>query len=762
MALLSSKTPGSIVKIKENGSFVNYIVLIHGYPVSNGTLIWRQSLTSVSKAVEKYTYDGSSADIYLTGAFYSSLDPYIQENIIPANIVYRDGYKGYRTINRTVFLLSKYETCGGQGAPKDGSQIPYLVESASRRATGTRYNLRSSSAWIDDDGGTAYSHLAIEANGNLSENGGGNTPMRPAFVLPQSIEVKSDGSIVGNEPPTTPSSLTFGTPYAGKSVSVTAGSSTDPDGDTITYVFERQIDSGSWTQVKASTARTITDTVPSSGTRVNYRVKARDSVGNESSYRIATAKNIIYNQPPPTPAFISYGTPSAAEALEITCAAVADPNGDQVTYVFERQVDSAGTQIAAVTSTSCTDTVPNSGTQVTYRVKARDPSNAESGYCTGETKIIEYPLTITEPGKPRYKYAISGDTMKVRWTPAAAPGGTQVTYTVEIRVDEETWSQSGQTTDNACTVAVPETTGTGSTIAVRVKASTADGSESEYVSGEPVEILWHKVVRRMPWALGTPFKARQFTLNPRGQFQTKLENALASATGDPEILPEPVFGDNSPAQIQAAVQAGTYKTLWNIGDEMVIPFADGNYVFRIADFDHDPITSSGDKAAITLEMKDLLPNPESWNGTASNAGGYPASALSERAEAELLPTLPEAWRQILVPVDKVFGTGGTENSLDTFSLRLFLPTEKEVFGTAAAGSADEGSQYPVHATAANRIKRLSNGSGAVSGWWTASAAVSSETAVCTVTGTGSAGISESNNPQGVGLMFCICHAPSDQ
>lgn len=118
--------------------------------------------------------------------------------------------------------------------------------------------------------------------------------------------------------PTTPSSLTFGTPYAGKSVSVTAGSSTDPDGDTITYVFERQIDSGSWTQVKASTARTITDTVPSSGTRVNYRVKARDGVGNESSYRIATAKNIIYNQPPPTPASISYGTPSAAEALEIT------------------------------------------------------------------------------------------------------------------------------------------------------------------------------------------------------------------------------------------------------------------------------------------------------------------------------------------------------------------------------------------------------------------------------------------------------------
>lgn len=103
----------------------------------------------------------------------------------------------------------------------------------------------------------------------------------------------------------------------------------------------------------------------------------------------------------------------------------------------------------------------------------------------------------------------------------------------------------------------PKPPGTGSTIAVRVKASTADGSESEYVSGEPVEILWHKVVRRMPWALGTPFKARQFTLNPKGQFQTKLENALASATGDPEILPEPVFGDNDPAQIQAG-GAGRY------------------------------------------------------------------------------------------------------------------------------------------------------------------------------------------------------------
>lgn len=186
-------------------------------------------------------------------------------------------------------------------------------------------------------------------------------------------------------------------------------------------MFERQIDSGSWTQVKASTARTITDTVPSSGTRVNYRVKARDGVGNESSYRIATAKNIIYNQPPPTPASISYGTPSAAEALEITCAAVTDPNGDQVTYVFERQVDSTGwTQIAAVTSTSCTDTVPNSGAQVAYRVRPGTPAMQSRAIVPVRQNNRVSTHHYRAGPNPGTKYAISGDTMKVRWTPAAA------------------------------------------------------------------------------------------------------------------------------------------------------------------------------------------------------------------------------------------------------------------------------------------------------------------------------------------------------
>ena len=104
--------------------------------------------------------------------------------------------------------------------------------------------------------------------------------------------------LLWNQPPTAPSSITYGTPQAGQNLTLSTGGSTDPEGDAISYVWERKVDSGVWTQIGITTAKTIQDTVPSSGTTYYARVKAADAVGNESAYCTGSGKAISYNTPP--------------------------------------------------------------------------------------------------------------------------------------------------------------------------------------------------------------------------------------------------------------------------------------------------------------------------------------------------------------------------------------------------------------------------------------------------------------------------------
>ena len=144
--------------------------------------------------------------------------------------------------------------------------------------------------------------------------------------------------IVYNQPPSVPASITFGDPHAGKPLQITCEASTDPDGNPITYIWEHQIDSSGWTQIGSGAETSITDTVPSSGTNYNVRVKARDSEGAESGYRTGSAKAIIYNQPPTAPGTPQYKYPIPGEEMPVKWQASTDLDDDPVTYVVEYQM----------------------------------------------------------------------------------------------------------------------------------------------------------------------------------------------------------------------------------------------------------------------------------------------------------------------------------------------------------------------------------------------------------------------------------------
>lgn len=228
---------------------------------------------------------------------------------------------GYEDITRKVYLLSNTEVgLANENSVAEGTVWSYF-NSATRRqckptaeavskSEYTNSSLNASSAWYwwlrtPSAGGARRARL-VYTDGSLDYYGAyyGYSGVRPALELAStnlvSDSTDTDGAYIlqWNQPPTDPSSISYGTPQAGNSLTITTGGSSDPEGDAISYVWERRTDSGAYTQIGITTTKSITDTVPASGTTYQVRVKAVDANGLESGYCTGSAKTISYNTAP--------------------------------------------------------------------------------------------------------------------------------------------------------------------------------------------------------------------------------------------------------------------------------------------------------------------------------------------------------------------------------------------------------------------------------------------------------------------------------
>ena len=228
---------------------------------------------------------------------------------------------GYEDISRKVFLLSNTEV----GLPYENSVAEgtlwsyftgadrrkcYPTAEAVSNSEFTSPRLSATQYWYwwsrtpYDNGASGAPPVSADGDQDEAYAYMGIGGVRPALYLGSSNLVSdstdTDGAYIlqWGQPPSDPSSISYGTPQVGNSLVLSTGGSTDPEGDAISYVWERKIDSGAYVQLGITTAKTFTDTVPSSGTTYTARVKAVDANGLESGYCTGSAKNISYNTPP--------------------------------------------------------------------------------------------------------------------------------------------------------------------------------------------------------------------------------------------------------------------------------------------------------------------------------------------------------------------------------------------------------------------------------------------------------------------------------
>lgn len=179
----------------------------------------------------------------------------------------------------------------------------------------------------------------------------------------------SDGAytIIWNQPPTTPGSLTMpGTVEGGKTAVISWGQSTDPEGNLSGYVLERSANGGAYAQVYKGLNRTYTDTITFGWNTVQYRVKAYDGAGLESGYYTGQQKAVVNNHPPVisgTDSDLGTKTGPFSQAYTIT-----DEDSGQTITATEK-ID--GTVKRTFTA--------NSGTQYTFTITQADWVKIQNG-----------------------------------------------------------------------------------------------------------------------------------------------------------------------------------------------------------------------------------------------------------------------------------------------------------------------------------------------------------------------------------------------
>ena len=411
---LGTKAVGSIVKLKENGALVDYIVVHQGKPSSlydascDGTWLLRKDILETRQwhSSNVNDYANSTIKAYLNSTFLARFDANIQAQIKQVKIPYRPGSGTSQTVNSganglscKIFLLSDREVGYTQSnvnsyIVNDGAKLDYFKDGNGTSEKIAKLNGSATYWWLRSPCASSATYAwVVDSNGYAGGYGCTNTyGVRPALILPSSLLTSDDGSVNTNTAPTTPASINIPSSVeGGKSIEVSWSAATDKENNLEGYVVERSTDGGgTWTQVYQGSATKTTNTVPAGSATVMYRVKAYDSEGLYSSYRNSAQVSVFNNTAPGAPGGITVPENVLGGAeLTVTWSAASDPDNNLTGYELERQVDGGDwAQVYSGNTLSYTDTITKGWARVSYRVRAYDSDNAYSGYVTSQERTV--------------------------------------------------------------------------------------------------------------------------------------------------------------------------------------------------------------------------------------------------------------------------------------------------------------------------------------------------------------------------------------
>ena len=191
--------------------------------------------------------------------------------------------------------------------------------------------------------------------------------------------------------------------------------------------------------------------------------------------------------------------------------------------------------------------------------------------------------------------------------------------------------------------------------------------------------------------------------------------------------------------IAALVAAGSLKVGDQIEDELL---TGEKMVYEVAHITED---------RMDFISRDTMAERFTWNENGRNAGGFKKSDLCKALNEKVWEKLPEELKAVICERECIQVVDGKE---EKFMLKLWLPSEYEVFGEEWFSDAKEGEQLEIFKDPRNRVKMGGHG-GSRADWWLLSVNGGGSTIACRVSYGGDASYGYCTNDFRVPLCFSI-------
>lgn len=220
--------------------------------------------------------------------------------------------------------------------------------------------------------------------------------------------------------------------------------------------------------------------------------------------------------------------------------------------------------------------------------------------------------------------------------------------------------------------------------------------------------------------------------------------------GDPPVIFDATFANNSWEAIIAACQSGSVPNSWAVGDSKMMTINGTDYQIDIIGKNHDTYTAGG-TAPLTFQLHDCY-NGRRMNATSTNSGGWTSCAMRRSNLPDFLARMPSEVQAGIREVNKLTSAGSYSSTINTTADKLFLLSEIEIFGRTANSVPGEGTQYDYYKAGNSKVKKLD---GSAYDWWERSPDVNYEDYFCCVGAGGTTVHEHANYVLGVSFAFCF-------
>lgn len=181
---------------------------------------------------------------------------------------------------------------------------------------------------------------------------------------------------------------------------------------------------------------------------------------------------------------------------------------------------------------------------------------------------------------------------------------------------------------------------------------------------------------------------------------------------------------------------------------------------KVEDEIHDELTT-GEKITyavahitekeVLFVSKNCMEQRVKWSERGYNTGGFIRSSLCRYLNTTVWDILPEELKAVISERECLQIVEGKE---ERYPLKLWLPTEYEVFGDDWASEAQEGQQFEIFKDPRNRVK-MAGEEGDRAHWWLLSVCAGHSTGACYVISNGYAYYNSCSTALRVPVCFSI-------